>query len=496
MGETRQEPPNVAVVPTPGMGHLIPLVELARRLVVLHKFAFTFIVPSDGSPMEPQKKLLQGLPAESISSIFLPHLTFHDLPEDSPIEARIASSLIRSLPALRDSLKVLNESTRLVALVVDLFGAEALDLAKEFGVLPYVFFPSSMMVLSSVLYLPKLDESTYCEYRDLPEPIGLPGCVPINGSDLADVLQDRKNEAYKMVLGIAKRYSDVPAGIMVNSFADLEPGAFKASKDGVQLGNNPPVYSVGPLIRSDSAGFAGFDGSEYECLRWLDKQPKGSVLFISFGSGGTLSHEQLKELALGLEMSGQRFLWVVRRPNEKAANANYFNIVQSVKDYDPDYYDFLPNGFLERTKEVGLVVPNWAPQVRVLNHVSTGGFVCHCGWNSVLESIVHGVPLIAWPLYAEQRMNTVLLVDDLKVAFRVKLNEKGLVERQDIAKYAKELIEGEDGKILRSRIKHLKDAASLAMALSKQAVPAGSSTNSLAEVAQIWNNHHKNLPNC
>lgn len=489
MEKTQQKQPHVAIVPTPGMGHLIPLVELAKRLVDLHKFAFTFIVSSDGTSMEPQKKLLQALPAESISSIFLPHLNFNDLPEDSPTEARITLSLIRSLPALRDSLKVLNESTRLVGLVVDLFGSEALDLAKEFGVLPFIFFPSSMMVLSSVLYLPKLDESTSCEYRDLPEPIRLPGCVPINGSDLADVLQDRKNEAYKMVVGIAKRYCDVPAGIMVNSFADLEPGAFKALKDGVQLGNNPPVYSVGPLIRSDSAGF---DGSEYACLRWLDKQPKGSVLFVSFGSGGTLSHEQLKELALGLEMSGQRFLWVVRRPNEKAANANYFNSVQSVKDYDPDYYDFLPNGFLERTKEVGLVVPNWAPQVQVLNHVSTGGFVCHCGWNSALESIVYGVPMIAWPLYAEQRMNAVLLVDDLKVAFRAKLNEKCLVECQYIAKYAKELIEGEDGKILRNRIKHLKDAASLAMALSKQAVPAGSSTKALAEVAQIWNTHHKN----
>lgn len=235
MEETQHKPPNVAIVPTPGMGHLIPLVELAKRLVVLHKIAFTFIVPSDGSPMEPKKKLLQALPAESISSIFLTHLTFHDLPEDSPIEARIALSLIRSLPAVRDSLKVLKESTRLVALVVDLFGTEALDLAKEFGVLPYVFFPSSMMVLSSVLYLPKLDESTSCEYRDLPESIRLPGCVPTNGSELPDLLQDRKNEAYKMFIGIAKRYCDVPAGIMVNSFADLEPDAFKASKDGVQI---------------------------------------------------------------------------------------------------------------------------------------------------------------------------------------------------------------------------------------------------------------------
>nr|XP_048320305.1 hydroquinone glucosyltransferase-like isoform X1 [Ziziphus jujuba var. spinosa]XP_048320306.1 hydroquinone glucosyltransferase-like isoform X1 [Ziziphus jujuba var. spinosa] len=468
MEDTQKKPPHVAIVPTPGMGHLIPLAELAKQLVLHYKFFVTFIVPSDGSLMEPHKKLLQALP-ETVSSIFLPHISFNDLPEDTEMEARIILSLIRSLPALRESLTVLNDSTRLVALVVDLLGVEALGLAKDFDVLPYIFFPSSMMVLSSIFYLPVLDETTSCEYRDLPEPIKLPGCVPIQGSDLVDALQDRKKEAYKLIIHNTKAYN-MAAGIMVNGFVDLEPGAFKALEEGVQ--GNPPVFPVGPLIRTDSE----VDWSE--CLSWLDRQPEGSVLFISFGSGGTLSREQLDELALGLEMSGQRFLWVVRSP-KKAANANYFD-VQSMND---DPFDFLPKGFLERTKEVGVVVQSWAPQVRVLNHGSTGGFISHCGWNSVLESIVHGVPLIAWPLYAEQKMNAVLLADDLKVALRVKLNDKGLVGSEDVAEYAKGLIEGEEGKMLRNRMKDLKEAASVA--LTKE----GSSTKSLAEVVQIWNTH-------
>nr|XP_048320307.1 hydroquinone glucosyltransferase-like isoform X2 [Ziziphus jujuba var. spinosa] len=415
MEDTQKKPPHVAIVPTPGMGHLIPLAELAKQLVLHYKFFVTFIVPSDGSLMEPHKKLLQALP-ETVSSIFLPHISFNDLPEDTEMEARIILSLIRSLPALRESLTVLNDST-----------------------------------------------------RDLPEPIKLPGCVPIQGSDLVDALQDRKKEAYKLIIHNTKAYN-MAAGIMVNGFVDLEPGAFKALEEGVQ--GNPPVFPVGPLIRTDSE----VDWSE--CLSWLDRQPEGSVLFISFGSGGTLSREQLDELALGLEMSGQRFLWVVRSP-KKAANANYFD-VQSMND---DPFDFLPKGFLERTKEVGVVVQSWAPQVRVLNHGSTGGFISHCGWNSVLESIVHGVPLIAWPLYAEQKMNAVLLADDLKVALRVKLNDKGLVGSEDVAEYAKGLIEGEEGKMLRNRMKDLKEAASVA--LTKE----GSSTKSLAEVVQIWNTH-------
>ncbi|PQM42554.1 hydroquinone glucosyltransferase [Prunus yedoensis var. nudiflora] len=183
----------------------------------------------------------------------------------------------------------------------------------------------------------------------------------------------------------------------------------------------------------------------------------------------------MTELALGLELSGQRFIWVVKSPNETVKNANYFN-VQGIEDPS----SFLPHGFLERTKEVGLVVPSWAPQVQVLSHQSTGGFLTHCGWNSTLESIVHGVPLIAWPLYAEQRMNRVLLVDGLKVALGVKLNDKGIVESQDISKHVRGLIEGDEGKLLRSKMKEFEEAAKLA--LSQE----GSSTKSLAEVAQVW----------
>jgi hydroquinone glucosyltransferase len=466
-----EQPPHVVIVPTPGMGHLIPLVELAKRLVLHHHFLVTFIITTDGSPMKHQKTILEALP-DAISSIFLPPVSFDDLPEDTKIETRIALSLTRSLPVLRDSFKVLAESTRLVALVVDLFGVEAFDVAKEFGVLSYIFFPTTAMVLSLILYLPELDEKFSCEYRDLPEPIKLPGCVPVHGSDLIDPIQDRKNEVYKGVLHCIKQYP-LAAGIMVNSFMDLEPGAFKALKEGE---GKPPVYPVGPLIQSGSDG--GVD--ESECLRWLDKQPNESVLYISFGSGGTLSHEQLNELALGLEMCGQRFIWVVRSPHEKAANSTYFS-VHSMKDP----FDFLPKGFLERTKEMGLVVPSWAPQIQVLSHGSTGGFVTHCGWNSTLESIVHGIPMIAWPLYAEQRMNAVLLADDLKVALRVKVNDKGLVGHKEIANYARGLIEGEEGKLLRNKIKELNEAAG--KALSQE----GSSTKSLAEVTQLWKRHQK-----
>ncbi|GLU05948.1 hypothetical protein SLE2022_230200 [Rubroshorea leprosula] len=429
--ENAQEPRlQVAMVPTPGMGHLIPLVELAKRLVHHHNFAVTFFVPSDGSSMKPQKQLLQSLP-NSISTIFLPPVSFDDLPEDVKVETRIALSLTRSIPNLRDSFKALTESTRVVAMVVDLFGIDAFDVAREFGIEPYILFSSTAMVLSLIFHIPKLDEMFADEYRYLPEPVKLPGCVPVQGIDLADPIQDRKNTAYQAILSICKGHP-LAAGIMVNSFMDLEPDAFKALMD--PTSNLPPICPVGPL-------------------------------------------DQVNELAIGLETSRQRFLWVVKSPHDKATNATYFG-VESIGDP----FDFLPNGFLERTKGVGLVVPSWAPQAQILSHGSTGGFVTHCGWNSTLESIVHGVPLIAWPLYAEQRMNAVLLADDLKVALRVKAKENGVVGREDIAEYAKGLIEGEEGKLLRNRMQKLKDAAKNVLS------PDGTSTKSLAKMVEIWKN--------
>ncbi|XP_004298887.1 PREDICTED: hydroquinone glucosyltransferase-like [Fragaria vesca subsp. vesca] len=463
---------HVAIVPTPGLGHLIPLTELAKRLVVHHNFAVTFFIPNDGTNLTPQKKVLQALP-KVVSSTFLPPVNFDDLPPDAVMETKIALTLSRSLPAIRDSVKALAESTMVKALVVDLFGLEAFEVANEFNVLPYLFFPTTAMLLWFAFELPKLDETTTCEYRDLPEPVRLPGCVPLHGRDFSEPVQDRSDDAYKALVGICKRFKSA-AGIMVNSFADLEPGAFKAFKEqGPGLGL-PPVYPVGPVIQTGSAAELG----ENECLSWLDAQPKRSVLYVSFGSGGTLTSKQMNELAAGIEMSRVRFLWVARSPNEKLKNATYFG---AQGPNDP--LSFLPQGFLERTKDVGKVVSSWAPQVQILSHESTGGFLTHCGWNSTLESIVNGVPLIAWPLYAEQKTNAVLLAEGIKVAWRVKVNDKGIVEREEICKYAKGLIEGDEGKVLRKKMMELKKASQLALS------PDGSSTKSLSEVANMWKEH-------
>ncbi|MBA0548766.1 hypothetical protein Golob_019844, partial [Gossypium lobatum] len=335
--------PHIAILPSPGMGHLIPLVQFARSLVHQHNFTVTFVIPTNDSPSKAQKSVLDSLPT-SITHIFLRPADLSDLPLDSKIETVISLTLARSLSFLRDAFKSMVDKTNLVALVVDLFGTDAFDVAREFNVSPYIFFPATAMTLSLFLYLPKLDQMVPCEYRDRPELVRIPGCIPIHGKELLDPTQDRKSDAYKWLLHHTKRYR-LAEGIMVNSFVDLEAGAIKALQE--KEPGKPPVYPVGPLVNIDPSKVD--DGSD--CLKWLDDQPHGSVLYVSFGSGGTLSYNQIHELALGLEMSEQRFLWVVRSPNDAVANATYFSV-----ESEKDPFDFLPKGFLERTKGRGLVV--------------------------------------------------------------------------------------------------------------------------------------------
>ncbi|GMH17299.1 hypothetical protein Nepgr_019140 [Nepenthes gracilis] len=459
---------HVAMLPSPGIGHLISLVEIAKLLVSRHDFSVTVLVPTIGEPTKSQKSFLQNLPPK-IDYILLPPVIFDDLPEDAAPELKICLTVTRSISPIRDALDSLKARTQVVAFLTDLFGSDAFDIAKELGIPHYLYFPSTPISLLLLYHLPKLDETTTCQYKDLPEPVKLPGCPPLPGKDFLQPVQDRHHPAYKLVLHHAKRCT-LGLGTLINCAVELDPPAVQALQE---YPGCPPVYPIGPIIHE------GSDGSEIgsECLRWLDDQPSGSVLYVAFGSGGTLSSEQLNELALGLELSGQRFLWVVKSPNNNSTSGAYFS-TQSKEDP----LAFMPEGFLERTKDRGLVVPSWAPQIQILKHSSTGGFLSHCGWGSTLESVLHGVPMIAWPLYAEQPMNAVMLHMGWKAALRPNANEKGLVERGEVSHVVKELMEGEEGKRIRQRMKDLGEAAKTALTEN------GSSSKYLSQLALRWKN--------
>nr|POE90309.1 anthocyanidin 3-o-glucosyltransferase 5 [Quercus suber] len=265
------------------------------------------------------------------------------------------------------------------------------------------------------------------EYVVQKEQLRLPGCMSVRPDDVVDPLLDRTKLEYCVFLqvGLEMRQSD---GILVNTWEDLDPTTLKAMREQEGYGS-VPVYAVGPLIRPDKP-----------------------------------SAQQITELAWGLELSQQRFIWVLRPPS---------------KDKGSNALDYLPDGFLERTQNLGLVVMQWAPQSEILGHISIGGFLSHCGWNSSLESILNGVPIIAWPLYAEQKMNATMLAEELGVAVRPKIAPtKGIIGREEIEMMVRKVMEGQDGKAMRARVKELKNSGEKAL------TEGGSSFNALSHLAK------------
>ena len=462
--------PHVAMLVTPGMGHLIPLAELAKRLAARHGATATLITFASTASAT-QRAFLASLP-RAVTSLSLPPVDLSDLPPDAAIETLMSEECVRIVPALTAILSELKETTRLVAFVADLFGADSFDAAAAAGVARRcLFFPTNLHVLTLILHLPELDVSIPGEFRDLAEPVRLPGCVPIPGPDILSPLQDKSNPCYRWMVHHGRRYRDAEA-ILVNSFDAVEPDAARNLR--TPQPGRPPVYTIGPLIKTDAAD-ATDDKKEPRaaCLEWLDRQPPKSVIFVSFGSGGSLPAEQMRELALGLELSGQRFLWVVRSPSDEGAvNANYYD-AESKRDPLP----YLPQGFVERTREAGLLVPSWAPQIKVLAHEATGGFLVHCGWNSVLESLVHGVPMVAWPLFAEQRQNAVMLSEGVGAAIRVPDTKR----KEEIAAAVREVMAGQGkGAEVRAKVAELQKAAAEGLR------EGGAATTALDEVVHKW----------
>ncbi|MED6171375.1 hypothetical protein PIB30_040150 [Stylosanthes scabra] len=497
--------PCIVMVPSPGLSHLIPLVEFAKNLTsfFLHHHKIDnlhvkLLIPTLGPPSSSMNSILntKSLP---------PNITFTLLPQVNPQDLNITDAkpqpatlmqlaVKQSLPFIHQQLTNLTSTNHyhLVSIVFSLFSTDVIHLAKEFNLLSYVFFASGASFLSFCLHLPHLDEQQQQQHDDDDESflfhhqftetngnngVHIPGCpVPFQVQDFpAPVLYQRSSQAYKSFLGVCREYSLVD-GVIVNTFTDLESDAIKAIEDQAKTRNNnansPFVYPIGPLIQTATTNQV----NRLECLTWLDNQPPKSVLYISFGSGGTVSQEQLNEIAFGLELSGNKFLWVLRAPNSFGGSAY-------LKEQKEDPLHYLPSGFLDRTKGQGLVVTSWAPQVEILAHGSTGGFLTHCGWNSILESVVYGVPMIAWPLFAEQSMNAVLLKDVLKVALMPEKaeDEDGIIKREGIANVIMRIMEeNKEGLEIRKRIKEFSDAAAAA-AISEN---GGSSAEAFLSVAE------------
>lgn len=200
---------------------------------------------------------------------------------------------------------------------------------------------------------------------------------------------------------------------------------------------NGRIYPVGPLIQyPDETQDKEDDG---ELINWLRQKNACSTVYVSFGSECVLTKEEIKEIALGLELSKVNFIWVLRFPKGEE--------LTGVKE-------ILPEGFLDRVKERGRIVQGWAPQARILGQSSIGGFITHCGGNSVLECIEFGVPIIAIPMDFEHPLNARLMVS-FGVAVEVTRDENQKFRGVEIAEVIKDVVTRDVGKVMRQKMKDL-----------------------------------------
>ncbi|KAF8028019.1 hypothetical protein BT93_E0818 [Corymbia citriodora subsp. variegata] len=229
---------------------------------------------------------------------------------------------------------------------------------------------------------------------------------------------------------------------IVHTFEALEPDVLHALSSMI-----PRVYAVGPLhlminriAREKSFASKHIECNlleeHSECLHWLDSKEPKSVIYLNFGSIAFMTHQQLVEFAMGLANSNQCFLWVLRHDSVNGDTT------------------ILPEEFVEETRERGFL-SGWCPQEKVLDHPSIGGFLTHCGWNSTIESLSAGVPMLCWPCFGDQPTNCKSICDDWGVG----LGMDGNVKRDEVERLVRELMEGEVGKKMRRRAMEWKKMA-------------------------------------
>ncbi|WOL12306.1 hypothetical protein Cni_G21072 [Canna indica] len=461
--------PTVVLYPVPAMGHLVPMVQLAK-LFLLYDFDVAVVLVHSSMKNPSVDSFVARVSAAH------PSMSFHHLPRPAEPAPIFLEAIGRNNPELLRFLADFRQTSDVRAVVIDFFCTAALSITADLGLPCYIFFSSGASDLAAFLYLPFLYSTIDVSLGDLGDaPLNFPGLPPVPASHLPREMMRREDELCKGIVGLFDRMPDAD-GFMINSFELLEAETVAALRDGVCVPGRrmPPIYCIGPLIEDQSRAAVGGKEEKAECVAWLDEQPRGSVVFLCFGSMGSFSVEQLKAIATGLEKSGQRFLWVVRAP--LGENGSHQSLVPPA---EPDLEALLPEGFLERTKQRGLVVKSWAPQVEVLNHEAVGGFVTHCGWNSTLEAITAGTAMVAWPLYAEQKMNKVFLTEQMRLAVTMEGYDKEMVAAEEVETKIRWLMESEGGRELRERMAAMKERAAEARR------EGGSSQQAWLEVVNI-----------
>uniref|UniRef100_A0ACD5UZS9 Uncharacterized protein n=1 Tax=Avena sativa TaxID=4498 RepID=A0ACD5UZS9_AVESA len=445
-------PPTVVFFPFWGAGHLMSMLDAGKRLLARSGGALSLTVLVMQPPTENDRSEVAGhIRREEASG---PGIRFHHLPAVEPptdcVGVEEFISLFVELHADHVKAAISALTCPVAAVVLDLFGTTLLDVCRELDVPAYVYFTANAASYALMLRLPALHEEVTVDFEDMESMVYLPGLPPVPPTSFPLPVMDKKNPNYTWFVYHCRRFMEAD-GVIINTASVLEQSVLAAIADGRCTHGvpAPTVYPVGPVLSLTMSSPAE---QPHECVRWLDLQPPASVVLLCFGSGGFSTATQAHEIAHGLERSGHRFLWVLRGPP----------VAGTQQPLDANFGELLPEGFLERTKEKGLVWPRKAPQKEILAHAAVGGFVTHGGWNSILESLWYGVPMVPWPLYAEQHFNAFTLVAYMgpAVAMEVDRKRNNFVDASELERAVKALMDSDsdDGRKAREKATDMKAA--------------------------------------
>lgn len=307
---------------------------------------------------------------------------------------------------------VMGSKPRPNVLVVDTFYPWASKIAKKFGLYHASFWTEPALVFNLYYHVHLLREHAHFDCPDRrKDPINyIPGLKSIEPKDLMSYLQE-KNTSTNMHELIFTSFEDVRFAdcVLCNTVQDLE------SDTVLILKKLMPFYPIGPIFRTELSSNKVHTSlwCESSCTNWLDQQPDGSVLYVSFGSLANFTQDDLMEFAYGLKLSNVSFVWVLRP--------------RTVLD---EHGELLPEGFDEEFNGRGVVLP-WTDQIAILSHRAIAGFLTHCGWNSVLESVWNQIPMLCFPVFGDQPTNRKLIVDEWRIG--TNLCDGTSMKRKDIA---------------------------------------------------------------
>uniref|UniRef100_A0A803KVF3 Glycosyltransferase n=1 Tax=Chenopodium quinoa TaxID=63459 RepID=A0A803KVF3_CHEQI len=373
----------------------------------------------------------------------------------------MALKFVNSTYVLQESLEKVIEKHKPNCLVADMFLPFATDVAAKFNIPRLVFHGTSYFsqCLMHAIFKYEPHKQVLSDEEEFVIP-HFPHEIKFITSQLHPSMRglgDKQiNDEMMKILSLAKDAEERSFGFIINSFYELEPDY--AEYYTKVMGRR--AWHIGPVSLCNHGKEAKFQRgkdssiSEHECLEWLNTKKARSVVYISHGSLVEASTLQLEEIAMGLEASKQDFIWVVRTNNK-------VNGDEEVKN------EWLLHEFEKRMEGKGLIIRGWAPQMLILDHEAIGAFVTHCGWNSTLEGMSCGVPMVTWPVFAEQFCNEKYITSILNTGVGVGAKQhnrvmEGNVKREDIKEAIRKVMVGEEALEMRIRAKKLKDLATVA----------------------------------